>query len=420
MSERTWNGPTLEVIGLGLAGEALSAEARQALDSAELVIGAPRHFEALEQQGLDVPRRAHFPSPFSALWSLLAEHSGQRIVLLASGDPLFYGLGGHLRKHLTAEQLRLYPAVSSIQAAFARIGQPWQEAEVVSLHGRPLSSLRATLKVNRWFATLTDAHSHPAAIADELVAGGFGDSTVWVAENLGTYEERVSAHTASLLSESTEVFPPLNVVIFRTQGAGGVLPEFPGITDAAFSTDGDEAGRGLLTKREVRLCVLSLLEPRAGDIGWDIGAGCGGVAVEWARWNPYGQVHALEYHAERLTHLATNRDRFGVIKNLHIHEGRAPEHIAKLPSPTVVFVGGGGRDLAAILEACWARLPSGGRLIASAVTEDARMALHGFSQIEPAQDDEWIQLAVSRGDRLAGQRLMRPHLPVLLFKRIKP
>ncbi|GGM02117.1 precorrin-6y C5,15-methyltransferase (decarboxylating) subunit CbiE [Pseudomonas asuensis] len=421
MTERIWRGPTLEVIGLGLAGEALSAEARHALDTAELVIGAPRHFEALERLGLTVPRRAYFPSPFSALWSLLAKHADQCIALLASGDPLFYGLGGHLRKHLDPEQLRFYPAVSSIQAAFARLGQPWQDAEVVSLHGRPLSSLRACLKVNRWYAALTDARSHPAAIAGELLAAGFTDSTVWVAEDLGTHDERVSSHPANQLSASTDTFSLLNVVIFKTLGAGGVLPEFPGIADTAFSTDSDEAGKGLLTKREVRLCALSLIEPRAADIGWDIGAGCGGIAVEWARWNAYGQVHALEYHPERLRHLSTNREHFGVVKNLHIHEGRAPEALTELPAPTVIFVGGGGRDLATILEACWSQLPSGGRLIATAVTEEARVALHSFAQAIPVPtEDEWIQLAVSRGDYLAGQRLLRPHLPVLLFKRIKP
>ncbi|TWI50986.1 precorrin-6Y C5,15-methyltransferase (decarboxylating) [Pseudomonas duriflava] len=420
MTVRTWSGPALNVIGLGLAGETLAHEARRALQDAELVIGAPRHFEAVERAGLSLPDRAPFPSPFSALWQLLETHQGKCIALLASGDPLFYGLGGHLRRHLAAEQLRFYPAVSSVQAAFSRIGQPWQEAEVISLHGRPLISLRASLRHNRWYAALTDACSYPAAIAAELVAAGFAESPVWVAEDLGSPDERITQHQAGVLGNSTTCFSPLNVVIFKTKGPGGVLPEFPGIADTAFSSDGESAGRGLLTKREVRLCILSMIDPRAGDIGWDVGAGCGGVAVEWARWNAQGHVHAVEYHSERLTHLATNRDRFGVVKNLHTHEGRAPDMLAGLPSPTVVFVGGGGRDLSAILNACWARLPSGGRLIASAVTEEARLALHLFDQTETSTDAEWIQLAVSRGDRLAGQRLMRPQLPVLLFKRVKP
>jgi len=406
----------LQVIGLGVGAEALTPDARVAVQEAELVIGAPRHFELLERLGLSFDGQCeHFPSPFAQLWTLLQANNGRRIALLASGDPLFFGLGGHLRKHLPAGQLVFHPAVSSVQTAFARIGQPWQQAEVVSLHGRPLSTLRARLNAGHWYAALTDANSHPAAVATELVAAGFSESTIWVCEDLGSPDERVRSYVASELAALKEKFSPLNVLLFESRGAGGVLPEFPGLADSAFSTDGDSPGKGLLTKREVRLCALSLLAPRADDIGWDIGAGCGGVAVEWARWCPLGQVHALERHPARLGHLAINRERFGVVANLHIHAGDAPTGLSELPDPSVIFVGGGGRDLGEILAACWQRLPSGGRLVASAVTEEARLALHQFAGLQ----DEWIQLAVSRGDSLAGQRLLRPQLPVLLLKRVK-
>jgi len=417
VTARAWAGPALQVVGLGLSGEALAPAARAALQDAELLIGAPRHFAALTQLGLAFGgQREHFPSPFAQLWTLLQANQGRRIALLASGDPLFFGLGGHLRKHLPAESLIFHPAVSSVQAAFARIGQPWQQAEVVSLHGRPLLGLRARLRGGRWYAALTDASSHPAAVAAELVAAGFGESAVWVCEDLGSPEERIRAFAANALALLSEPFSPLNVLLFQTRGGGGVLPEFPGIADEAFSSDGDGPGKGLLTKREVRLCVLSLLAPRAGDVGWDIGAGCGGVAVEWARWCPLGQVHALEKHPRRLEHLAINRERFGVLANLQIHPGSAPAALSELPEPSVIFVGGGGRELPQLLVACWQRLPSGGRLVASAVTEEARLALHQFA----GSAGEWIQLAVSRGDSLAGQRLLRPQLPVLLLKRVKP
>jgi precorrin-6Y C5,15-methyltransferase (decarboxylating) len=161
------------------------------------------------------------------------------------------------------------------------------------------------------------------------------------------------------------------------------------------------------------LTILSLLSPRAGEVGWDVGAGCGGVSVEWARWNLHGEVYAIECHPERLEHLGINRERFGVVNNLHIIPGIAPEALTGLPDPQAVFIGGSSGNLRAMLDAVWARLPPGGRLVASAVTEDSRVDLHGFAGDRTA---EWTELSIARGEQLAGQRVMRPYLPVLLMK----
>jgi precorrin-6Y C5,15-methyltransferase (decarboxylating) len=306
--------------------------------------------------------------------------------------------------------------VSSIQAAFARLGRPWQQAQPVSLHGRPLTGLRSVLQGNRLYALLTDRDSSPTAIARELVAIGFGESDLWVAEDLGMPDERFRRFRAVELAATATEFSPLNVVILETRGPGGVLPEFPGIPDDWFST-GAEPGKGLLSKREVRLTILSLLAPHAGEIGWDVGAGCGGVSVEWARWNPQGEVHAIECHPERLEHLGVNRERFGVVTNLHIVAGRAPEALAELPDPHAAFIGGSNGGLREMLDVVWTRLQPNGRLVASAVTEDSRAELHAFVGDRAA---EWTELSIARGERLAGQRVMRPYLPVLLMKLEKP
>lgn len=404
-----WPGPPLQVIGMGMAADTLGQPARAALDQADLIIGAATHLALFPQLAAE---QCPYPSPMSDLWALLRANAGRRIVILASGDPLFYGISHTLLRHLAPEQLVFHPNVSSIQAACARLGRPWQQLQLVSLHGRALASLRAVLHNNRSYALLTDRHNTPAAIARELREAGFDASELWVAENLGTPEERVHRFRADELATRALEFSPLNVVILETRGPGGVLPEFPGIPDHRFST-GAEPGKGLLSKREVRLSILSLLAPTAGDIGWDIGAGCGGVAVEWARWNPHGAVHAVECHPDRLNHLAINRERFGVVTNLHIVAGAAPEALAVLPDPHVVFVGGSRGRLGAMLDAVWTRLRAGGRLVASAVTEDSRVELHTFVGDRPA---EWIELSIAHGERLAGQRVMRPHLPVLLMK----
>jgi precorrin-6Y C5,15-methyltransferase (decarboxylating) len=404
-----WPGPPVQVVGMGMDAEALGGAARAALERAELVIGSTAHLVALPNSRAE---KCPYPSPMSGLWEVLRANAGRRIALLASGDPLFYGISNTLLRYLPPEHLVFHPNVSSIQAAFARLGRPWQQAQLVSLHGRPLAGLRAVLQGNRWYGLLTDRDSAPTAIARLLVETGFSESALWVAEELGTASERFRHFHATELLVTRNEFSPLNVVILETRGPGGVLPEFPGIPDGWFST-GTEPGKGMLSKREVRLTILSLLAPRAGEIGWDIGAGCGGVSVEWARWNPHGEVHAIECHPERLEHLGINRERFGVVANLHIVPGHAPEALAALPDPQAVFVGGSSGGLREILDRVWARLPPGGRLVASAVTEDSRVELHHFVGDRPA---EWTELSIARGEWLAGQRVMRPYLPVLLMK----
>ena len=404
-----WPGPPIHVVGMGMDAGALGQSARAALAQAELVIGAPAHLAAFPE--LAAAKRP-YPSPMSGLWDMLRADAGRRIALLASGDPLFYGIGSTLLHHLSPEHLVFHPNVSSIQSAFARLGRPWQQAHLVSLHGRPLASLRAVLQANQLYVLLTDRANSPVAIARVLAETGFERSDLWVAEELGTANERFRHFRAAELANADIEFSPLNVVILETHGLGGVLPEFPGIPDDQFST-GAEPGKGLLSKREVRLTILSLLAPRAGEIGWDVGAGCGGVSVEWARWNPHGEVHAVEYHPERLEHLGINRERFGGVVNLHIVAGHAPEALAELPDPHAAFIGGSSGSLREMLDVVWARLRLGGRLVASAVTEDSRVDLHTFVGDRAA---DWTELSIARGERLAGQRVMRPYLPVLLMR----
>lgn len=273
------------------------------MEEAELIIGSTPHLAAFPELAAE---KMPYPSPMSGLPALLQAHAGRRIAVLASGDPLFYGISQNLLRFLPPEHLVFHANISSLQAAFARLGRPWQAAQLLSLHGRPLAGLRAVLQANRLYALLTDRDNSPIAIARIVAEAGFGKSDLWVSEELGTAEERFRHFQTAELADADIEFSPLNVVILETRGPGGVLPEFPGIADERFST-GEEPGKGLLSKREVRLTILSLLAPRAGEIGWDVGAGCGGVSVEWARWNPLGAVYAVECHPERLAHLGINR-----------------------------------------------------------------------------------------------------------------
>lgn len=417
LSHVQWTGQPIQVVGLGVGsdnGPQLGYSAQTALAEADWIIGAPHQLEKVAHFNTQA-NKITYPSPFSALSEWLLAHQQQRIVLLASGDPLYYGLGDWLVRTVGREQLIFHANISSVQAAFHQLGLPWQDAETISLHGRPLVNIRARIQPNRLYAVLTDQHSHPAAIANELVECRFEQSTLWVCEDLGGPEEQIRSFQVKDPALTTATFNPLHVTIIQCQGSGGILPTFPGIADELFET-GKEPGKGLITKKEVRIAILSQLAPKAGDIGWDIGAGCGSVAIEWARWNPFGKVFAIENHAERLAYCGINQAKFGVVNNLNIMAGTAPEACDELPDPDAVFIGGSGGQLHHILDITLKRLKPSGRIVASAVTETTKAALIQYAENLPDSITvEWSQIALSRGGSIANQLVMRPQLPVTLL-----
>ena len=429
-------------MGVGDA-TSLSTSALQALKTADIILGAEHHFASLKhaqfESGLNVKdlkaKQTPYASPFSDVKQQLLSFCG-RVVVLASGDSLYFGIGQWINTNFSDLAPTFRANISSIQAACHLISKAWQTLTVLTAHGRPLSNIRSELKNNRLYGLLTDKNSQPKDVALILRHAGFEDSSLWVCEAIGTSKQRVTQCSVKELLDQTGLTPntkstasnnfpteyhPLHVTIFETSGIGNILPEFPGIADTAFSTDGDKQGSGLLTKKEVRLNILSLLQPTAGDTGWDVGAGCGGVSVEWARCNTAGKVYAIEYHPERLPHLRENQQRFGVGNNLHIIEGRAPLALKDLPCPQKIFIGGSGGELASILTLCWERLDTKGKLVIACVTENNKSNALAFAQSlnadseKPSATTEIVQVSVSRGDTIANQLILRPLLPVLLI-----
>lgn len=414
----------IHIVGLGAQERALLSEpAKAALAQADFLLGSKRQRNCVA----DVVIGANFQPlpPLAELECWLNAHSDRNIVILSSGDPLFFGIGRWLSERFGTERLVFHPGVSTIQAACHLLGLSLQDLEVVNLHGRPLQRIRAHLRRHRYYAILTDRHSHPYALAQECLAANFPRSRLWVSERLGYPDQKQRLFTAQKLAaiqgcDVAPLFDPLHLTILYTEGEGGVYPEFPGIPDVAFLS-GSDSGGGLLTKREVRLAALSLLQPAARQIAWDIGAGCGGISVEWARWNPRGRIYAIEKNARRLEYLCANRDHFGVDANLTVIADSAPRCLAQLPDPDAVFIGGSDGELQGLLQVCWQRLSPGGCLVSSAVTETSRATLNAFADLLEAgscdgQQIESLQIAISRADKLAGQRLYRPQLPVVLMK----
>ena len=413
--------PKITVIGLGVCQPPLlNAKALDALHTCDCIMGSPRQLESIEHihalPNQSTSEQVRLPLP--KLKQIADEIMGfDHVAILASGDPLLFGIGKYLQSQFSAQegnQVTCISGVSSLQGACELTGLSLQDAQLVSLHGRPLSNLNRYLQPNRDLLILTDQNSHPQAIAQALVAANLGQSTIHVCERLGYEDQNLQQFTAAALATSATRFAELHVTVVHTQGGGNVMPSFPGIPDSHFVTDG-ESGKGLLTKREVRLNILTLLQPAPQETAWDIGAGCGGVAIEWALWNPLGQVYGIEHHNQRIACLNANKEAFGVSTNLHAIQDRAPGCLAELPNPDKVFIGGSGGQLSAILQAAWQQLKPGGRLVASAVTEPSKATLREFTQLIDQDPADYLQVAVSRHDIIAGQDLLRPGLPVTLM-----
>ena len=413
-----WEGPSIDVISLGCGGSlSLRRQSIQAISDADVIFGADHHFEEISEVQTNA-KTIHFPSPFQRLANLLLTCKSSKVVVLASGDALFFGIGSWLNRVVGNEHLSFHANVSSVQLCFHELGLPWQDAKVVSLHGRPLSTLNRYLQDQKLLAVLTDRKANPMTIAQSLVEEGFGSSVIWVCEAVGSSSQSFREYTANDLSNQNIEFHNLNICIVKLSGSNICLPAFPGIPDHCFST-GAKPGFGMISKREVRLAILTLMQPEIDEVAWDVGAGCGGVSVEWAKWNPEGLIYAIENNDERMSHLMINNDRFGTRQNLTPIQGTAPECCDYLPDPDCIFIGGSSGDLIALADYAWSKLTEGGKLVASAVTEESHEILNRFwlSKLDQGYQGEWLELEVAKN--LPNERKMRQLKPVALMKCIK-
>jgi precorrin-6Y C5,15-methyltransferase (decarboxylating) len=420
----------INVIGLGVSATALlEQQTAKVVAEADIIVGSRRQLATITDYLLaeQTAQIVELPKLAELKQSLLAwqQQGVEQVVVLASGDPLFYGIGRWLAKNSADATVYYHPGVSSIQATCHQLGLSLQAVNVLSLHGRPLALLRRHLSAFQQLLILTDKHSQPRMLAEQCQQLGFIDATISVCEQLGYPEQRVRVFTVEqLLADGTLEFDSLHVSVIATQQNRGYLPAFPGIEDGHYITDA-ENGKGLLTKREVRLSILSLLAPTNGDNIWDIGAGCGGVAIELARWAAKASVLAIEHHRVRFQCLQQNQQRFGVVDNLQLLNQRAPECLSELTEvANKVFIGGSDGELNSLLLTVWQQLPLNGVIVVSAVTENTKIKILQFIEQQLpkiAQSCHWqsVQVAVSKGDVLANQLLYRPNIPVTLFKLVK-
>ncbi|MEU4218433.1 precorrin-6y C5,15-methyltransferase (decarboxylating) subunit CbiE [Actinoplanes sp. NPDC026623] len=391
----------LTVVGIGADGwPGLTGTAAAALTGAEVIFGGPRQLALLPAE---VPAdRVPWPSPLvPALPGLLESRRGRRIAVLASGDPMFHGIGATLVRLLGAAAVRVVPSPSSVSLAAARLGWPLSDVDVLSLVTAPVEELHPLIHPGRKILILSAGAATPAAVAALLTSRGYADSTVTVLSQLGGPAEEVIAGTAERLG--ADGFDPLNVVAVACS-TGPAAPLVPGLPDSAYDSDGQ------LTKREVRAVTLATLGPQPGELLWDIGAGSGSIAIEWMRAHRDCRAIAVESSAGRAGRIAGNAAALGVPK-LRVVEGRAPGALAGLPAPDVVFIGGGlTRD--GVVEAALAALPSGGRLVANAVTLESEAVLAAWYA---RLGGELTRIAVNRASPVGGFTGWRAMMPVTIW-----
>ena len=398
------------VVGIGDDGPAgLGARAARIVRDAEVLCGGPRHLALFPEHPAE---RITINADLDRLVDRLRAVVGRRrTVVLASGDPGFYGIGPLLAGRLGRERVEIVPNVGAVALAFARLGESWHDATVVSAHGRPLDSALRRAAGARKLAILTDEANTPAAVARALLDGGLEDAPACVFEHLGGPKER--RFDGRLSAVSRRAFAALNVLVVLRESSVEPGPVF-GRPESDFQHRG-----GLITKAEVRAVSLSKLRLRPGGTLWDVGAGCGSVAVEAAGLMPEGRLYAVERSAEQLDLLRQNvaaAKQRGVIE---IVAGEAPAAFASLPTPDAVFVGGSGGELGAILDAAYDRLLPGGRVVANLATVErlAEMLDWGRSR---GLSPEVVQVAVSRGVDILGLTRFEAQNPVFVVTLERP
>ena len=396
----------LTIIGLGEEGlEGLSPVARKHVEQAQTLVGGARHLAKVPN---GTAERLTWASPLTRTVGEILQRRGRRVVVLATGDPLWFGIGVTLLRFVPADETCIIPGVSAFALAAARLGWPLAEVECLTLHGRSLALLNGVVAPKARLLLLSSDGTTPMAVAEALANLGYGPTRITVLENMGGADEHRVVATAADWSVAETL--PLNTIAVEciAGDAAVVRARVPGLPDDAYRHDGQ------LTKREVRAATIAALAPTPGQRLWDVGAGCGSIAIEWLRCHRTLSATAIEREPERCAMILDNANALGV-PHLELVEGEAPAALDELPRPDAVFVGG-GLAMPAVLDRCWSALPVGGRLVANAVT------LEGEARLLAFRDEfggELTRIAISRAERIGAYTAWRPHMPVIQLAAIK-
>jgi precorrin-6Y C5,15-methyltransferase (decarboxylating) len=392
----------LNVIGVGEDGiEALPRALQALVERAELIVGGERHLAMAAQARAE---KKSWASPLSLTLDEIWSRRGRSVIVLATGDPMHFGIGVALAKRVPAEEMAVHPHISAFSLAAARMRWPLADVECLTIHGRPLDVLAGAVAPGRRLMLLSHDGTSPAEIARRLSALGYGASDVTVLEHMGGPRERIYAGRADAWRHPRTADLNTLAVHCRATDAARPLSLTAGLPDEAFQHDGQ------LTKREIRAATLSALRPLPGQLLWDVGAGCGSIAIEWLRTHRSLSAVAIESDEARQGLIETNAAALGT-PHLQLVKATAPQAYESLADPDAIFIGGGLAN-PGVVEGAWERLKSGGRLVANAVTAEGEAQLFVWHS---KLGGEMTRLQVARLSPVGDLHGWRPLMPVTQY-----
>ena len=399
--------PWLSIVGIGENGlDGITSTAKALISSAEIIIGGKRHLSIIPNNG---QTRLVWPSPLSQLVKQLGDFRGRKTCILATGDPMCYGIGSTLTRSISLKEMTIIPSPSALALACARTGWKHEEVDLVTLHGRPLALIESYLRPRGKLIVLSNDKNTPIELAVHLVERGYEDSHLTVFEHMGGPLEKQFCGYARNWNHPAGA--TLNTVAVKlSRGKGSFLKtRLPGLSDEAYTNDGQ------LTKREVRTLTICALEPYPGALLWDVGAGSGAISIEWMRTDRRCKAIAVEQDSKRAALIAENAENLGT-PHLKIVNKKAPESLDNLPRPNAIFIGGGITNKG-LFEKCWLALREGGCLVCNVVTIEGEAKV--FRQ-QKRFGGSLTRLAVSRLTSIGRVNSWQPLKQVTQWKLCKP
>lgn len=399
--------PWLHVIGIGENGlDDLPPRLHPLIAEAEFIVGGRRHLDLIGRQHA---LEHEWHNPLSHSIAEILRWRNRRVVVLASGDPMNFGIGSVLARHIPIDEMKIHPSCSAFSLAAAALGWNLAEVACLSAHNRPMTSLSRELLPGRKLLVLTEDGMSAASCSKWLCEMGYGNSRMHVFEHLGGPKERYFNSIARQWPHDQGV-ADLNILGIECEldGSGMAFSHAPGLPDDCYCHDGK------ITKAEIRALTVSALQPMPGELLWDVGAGCGSVAIEWVRHHRLMQAIAIEQDEAKLHFIAKNAKVMGV-PELRIVAGKAPEVLHDLPRPHAIFIGGGAHTHH-LIDYCWESLLPGGRIVLNAVTTSAEgIAIAAFEKF----GGEMVRLQIQRLAPVGRFKGWKPLMPVTQWRAVK-
>ena len=407
----------VHIVGIGDDGvEGMTAQARRLVEAADVLVG-PESCSTL--MPAVIRGRLVSAANLEELVERIEAAGSKRVVVLASGDPLFYGTARYVCSKLGKDRFEVVPHVSSMQLAFARVKESWEDAFLANLSGQSIERVVDRVRSSETAGLFTSDQWPAPAVARALLDEGIDYFQAYVCENLGSPDERVTQGSLADIAKDSFATPNVMILVRKARVAdkpGQVGTRMFGNPDECFLQSRPK--RGLLTPAEVRSLALAELQLRPTSEVWDVGAGSGSVGLEAARIARDGRVHAIEMDPDDHALIRENAARFGVM-NLNPVLGRAPEAWASLPDPDAIYVGGSGRDVAMLVDQAWSRLKPGGRLVTACNSIENLAAMHTLLRSRSNDAAYWM-VNIARGIEQLDRIRFEAINPIFLIAATKP